>query len=637
MSEQKFEVLSGRDQILRRPQMWIGSMDPIVRSMFVINEDKIEQQDISFIPSFRKICDEILDNSIDALIENCNSTGSIKVEIDDEKVCIEDDGPGIPVVKKKLSDAEIKSLPKAEADLILDSYIPEIAWTRLFSGSNFQDSSSKTTIGSHGVGSKATAIFSKKFIGKTDDGKHHCTVKAVDNLDKSTCKVDKTSGKTGTSVEFWPDLERFKLSKIDQVYKDLMYQRLYCLAITFPNIKFSFNKKRITTNDKKFLNMFHENIEYATFDNGFIGVYPNSNDDFRFFTYVNGLNFSRGGKHIDWIANQIVNPLRDKLEKKYKTIKPADIRNKLTLVVFMRDFANLKFDSQTKETLTNSDSEISQFLIGKIDFEKLAKNILKNNSIIDPIIETFKIKEELKARQELKQVKKIKVKSDKYFPGIGEKNMLMIVEGISACGGLMKCLGRNGKYFYALKGLALNAYDSTIQKIAANQEIKEVMNILNLDLTKKNNEEQIIEFDKIVIAVDADVDGINICSMLLGWWYRLCPNLYKQHKIYRLNTPVVIVEDQKENIKEWFFNLNDFKKWESTNKDNKLKIVYLKGLGSLSTSQLDFIIQKQGFESLLEEYILDNESDEYFKNWLGPDAEPRKKYMKEYEFDINSI
>lgn len=132
-------------------------------------------------------------------------------------------------------------------------------------------------------------------------------------------------------------------------------------------------------------------------------------------------------------------------------------------------------------------------------------------------------------------------------------------------------------------------------------------------------------------------DGSNICSMLLGWWYKLCPSLYNKHKIYRLNTPIVIIKDSKDNIKKWFFNLNDFKKWESTNTDQKLKIIYLKGLGSLETKDLDFIIQQQGFDSLLEEYTLDDASDEYFKNWLGPDAEPRKKYMKEYDFDINTI
>lgn len=637
MSESKFEVLTGRLQILQRPTMWIGAVNKTTQKMFILTDDKVEHREIEYVPGFKKICDEILDNSLDALIAHSNASGSIKVKIDEEKVSIEDDGPGIPVVKKKLSEIEEKNLPAEEARQIKNSYLPQLAWTRLFSGSNFQDSENKTTIGAHGVGSTATAIFSTKFIGKTDDGKKSCVVKSLDNMEKVSCKVGDTSGKSGTVVEFWPDLKRFGLEKIDQVYFDLMYQRLLCLAITFPKIKFSFNGKKIDNNEKKFLKLFSENVVSASFDKGFIGIYPNDSDEFNFFTYVNGMHMSRGGSHVDYMSWQIVSPIRDKLVKKYKTIKPADIRNRLSIVVFMRDFPNPKFDSQTKETLTNAQSEISSYLNNKIDFEKLAKDIMKNNAVMTPIIDMFKIKEELKARQELKQAKKVKVKSDKYFPGIGEKKYLFLVEGLSAGGGLMKCLGRDGKYFYCLRGLALNAYDSSIQKIAANQEIKEVMNILNLDLTKKDDESQVIEFDKIVIATDADVDGINIASMLMGWWYKLCPSLYKQHKIYRLNTPIVIIEDAKENIKKWFFNLDDFKKWEATNNDKKLKIVYLKGLGSLSTSQLDYIIKQQGFESLLEEYTLDDMSDEYFKNWLGPDAEPRKKYMKEYSFDINSI
>ena len=637
MSENKFEVLTGRLQILQRPTMWIGAVNKTTQKMFILTDDKVEHREIEYVPGFKKICDEILDNSLDALIAHSNASGSIKVKIDEEKVSIEDDGPGIPVVKKKLSEIEEKNLPAEEARQIKNSYLPQLAWTRLFSGSNFQDGENKTTIGAHGVGSTATAIFSTKFIGKTDDGKKSCVVKSLDNMEKVSCKVGDTSGKSGTVVEFWPDLKRFGLDKIDQVYFDLMYQRLLCLAITFPKIKFSFNGKKIDNNEKKFLKLFSENVVSASFDKGFIGIYPNDSDEFNFFTYVNGMHMSRGGSHVDYMSWQIVSPIRDKLVKKYKTIKPADIRNRLSIVVFMRDFPNPKFDSQTKETLTNAQSEISSYLNNKIDFEKLAKDILKNNAVMTPIIDMFKIKEELKARQELKQAKKVKVKSDKYFPGIGEKKYLFLVEGLSAGGGLMKCLGRDGKYFYCLRGLALNAYDSSIQKIAANQEIKEVMNILNLDLTKKDDESQVIEFDKIVIATDADVDGINIASMLMGWWYKLCPSLYKQHKIYRLNTPIVIIEDAKENIKKWFFNLDDFKKWEATNNDKKLKIVYLKGLGSLSTSQLDYIIKQQGFESLLEEYTLDDMSDEYFKNWLGPDAEPRKKYMKEYSFDINSI
>jgi DNA gyrase/topoisomerase IV subunit B len=383
--------------------------------------------------------------------------------------------------------------------------------------------------------------------------------------------------------------------------------------------------------------MFSEHIEFQIFDKGFVGIFPNEHDEFNFFSYVNGLYLSRGGSHIDYIINNIVNPIREKLVKKFKNIKPADIKNKFSTVIFLRDFANPKFDSQTKETLTNAPSDISKYISDKIDFEKFAKQILKNENIINPIVETFKIKEELKARSELKQVKKTKIKSDKYFPGVGNKKYLFLVEGLSAAGGLMKCLGRDGKYYYALRGLALNAYDSTIQKIAANQEIKEVFNILNLDLSKHNTESLEIDFEKIVIACDADVDGINISSMLFGWWYKLCPELYNQHKIYRLNTPVVILKDNKDNVKKWFFTFNEFKQWEESNKDSKLKVIYLKGLGSLETKDLDYIISKDGFNSLLEEYVLDDESKEYFENWLGADAIPRKKYMKEFELDINRI
>ena len=635
MSDTKFEVLTGRLQILKRPTMWIGAIDPTQQEMFIVNEDKVEHKSVEFIPAFRKILDEILDNSLDALIVHRNASGSIKVKIDDDSVYIEDDGPGIPVVKKQLTDAELKNLPKEEADKIKSSYIPEIAWTRLFSGTNFQDSENKTTIGSHGIGSKATAIFSTKFIGKTDDGKHSCTVKAVNNLEKSTCKVDKTSGRTGTSVEFWPDLQRFKLSKIEQVYSDLMYQRLLCLAITFPKIKFSFNGKRININDKKFLKLFSENIEFVTFDRGFIGVFPNESDDFNFFTYVNGMHMSRGGEHVNYVAWQLVNPIREKLARKYKSIKPADIKNKFTLVMFLRDFTNPKFDSQTKETLTNSTGEVSSYFGSSVDFERFAKQILKNDAIINPIVDMFKLKEELKARQELKKVKKIRVKSDKYMSPIGEQKYLFLCEGQSAQSSLCSCIGRDGCGYYCCRGLPINCLDNSIQRIAANQEFKDVMNILDLDITKDAKDKN-ISFDKIVIAVDQDLDGIHLCSMLIGWFRKFAPNLFNEGRICKLQTPLVIVKDSKDTIKEYFFELDAFKKWEEANPNSKYKIFYQKGLGSIERSDMNWLMsQHGGMEQFLYQF---NEDKDGFKNvdlWLTGDAEPRKEKLRKYSIDIN--
>ncbi len=629
----KFEVLTGRLQILKKPTMWIGAVDPAEKEMFIISDEKAEYKTVSYTPAVRKLFDEILDNSLDALIEHKNSSGTIKVKIDEEKISIEDDGPGIPVVKKKLSESEEKNLPKEEAEKLKNSYIPYVAWTRLFSGTNFQETSGKITIGSHGVGAKAAVIFSTKFVGTTDDGKKKCVVTATNNLENSTCQVKQSSGKSGTTVEFWPDLKRFKLEKIEKVYQDLAYQRLLCLAMTFPNIKFIFNGKKILVNDKKFLKLFSENIEFVTFDKGFIGIFPNQYDDFKFLTYVDGMHMARGGNHIEYIINSIVNPIRDKLVKKYKTIKPADIRNKLTLVCFMREFPNPKFDSQTKDTLTNATSEITSYLQGSIDFEKFAKDILKNEAIINPIIETFKIKEELKARQELKKVKKIKVKSDKYMCSIGAKKYFLICEGLSARGGLSAALGRNGYSFFAARGVPLNGYSASIQAISANEELKDISNILELDLFGKGD--KTISFDKIVLANDADMDGIFIANQYIGWFVRFAPNLFKERKIARLITPLVILKDSKDKIVEYFYSLNKFNEYEKTHDISKYKIDYKKGLGSWPKDEFIELFEKFGFEYFIQDLLLDDEGKIYVDNWLSNEkAEKRKEYLRNYTINI---
>lgn len=629
----KFEVLTGRLQILKKPTMWIGAVDLAEKEMFIISDEKAEYKTVSYTPAVRKLFDEILDNSLDALIEHKNSSGTIKVKIDEEKISIEDDGPGIPVVKKKLSESEEKNLPKEEAEKLKNSYIPYVAWTRLFSGTNFQETSGKITIGSHGVGAKAAVIFSTKFVGTTDDGKKKCVVTATNNLENSTCQVKQSSGKSGTTVEFWPDLKRFKLEKIEKVYQDLAYQRLLCLAMTFPNIKFIFNGKKILVNDKKFLKLFSENIEFVTFDKGFIGIFPNQYDDFKFLTYVDGMHMARGGNHIEYIINSIVNPIRDKLVKKYKTIKPADIRNKLTLVCFMREFPNPKFDSQTKDTLTNATSEITSYLQGSIDFEKFAKDILKNEAIINPIIETFKIKEELKARQELKKVKKIKVKSDKYMCSIGAKKYFLICEGLSARGGLSAALGRNGYSFFAARGVPLNGYSASIQAISANEELKDISNILELDLFGKGD--KTISFDKIVLANDADMDGIFIANQYIGWFVRFAPNLFKERKIARLITPLVILKDSKDKIVEYFYSLNKFNEYEKTHDISKYKIDYKKGLGSWPKDEFIELFEKFGFEYFIQDLLLDDEGKIYVDNWLSNEkAEKRKEYLRNYTINI---
>jgi DNA topoisomerase-2 len=316
-------------------------------------------------------------------------------------------------------------------------------------------------------------------------------------------------------------------------------------------------------------------------------------------------------------------------------LKPADVRNRLTAVIFLRDFPNTKFDSQTKETLTNSISDVSKYVGNSIDFERFAKQILKNEAIINPIVDMFKLKEELKSRQELKQSKKAKVRSDKYMSPIGAKKYLFLCEGQSATSSLCSCIGRNGCGYYSLRGLPINTLDNSMQRIAANQEFKDVMNILELDVTKDQEHCQ-IAFDKIIIATDQDLDGIHLSSMLIGWFKRFAPNLFNEGKICKLQTPLILIKDNKENIKEYFFDLDSFKKWEKANPNSRLNIIYQKGLGSIERADINWLIEKNnGIEQFLYEF---HQDDDAFKNidlWLTGDSEPRKEKLRKYTLDIN--
>lgn len=624
-TNREFKVLDDRTHVLERPGMYIGGVRSVNQDQWIVDSEtgKFKYKTLQVTPGLLKIINEIIDNSIDVAIDTgFKAATKIQVKIDSKSVTVADNGIGIPV--KKLDDGTNDHRT-----------LPEIAWTTLRSGTSFGDDREK--IGTNGLGSCATNIFSKVFVGTSDDGKKQQTITCTDNMSViKPSKVKPSSGKAGVEVYFEPDLERFGMTEIDKTHQDLVYQRLFNLAISFPKIKFSFNGKQISISEKKFASMFSDNAMLESSDNTTICVFPNEYDEFKFYAQLNGLNTFLGGSHVDYIANEITSRIRDKLVKKYKSLRPGDIKNKMGLAVVMTGFKNPDFNSQSKEELKNAWSDISKHIDGKIDFDVFAKKLLKNDAFIDPIIETFKIKEELKARQELKKAKKVKVKSDKYFPGIGEKKYLFLVEGLSAGSGLMTCLGREGKYYYCLRGLALNAASASLQKIAANQEIKDVMSILNISLANDYVADN-CEFEKIVIATDSDLDGINISSMLFGWWKRLAPDLYAKHKIYKLNTPIVVLQDSNERVQKWFYTLDEFKNWEKANTSSKLKVVYLKGLGSLDTATLDTIIKHDTFDGMLDEFYLDEESDKIMDEWLGDDAEPRKKYLKEYTFDVNMI
>jgi DNA gyrase/topoisomerase IV subunit B len=617
-----FKVLSDREHVLARPTMYISGVDRTTQEQWILDNttNKFKFTSVNVVPGLLKIINEIIDNSIDVAIDtNFKFANKIHVSVDDKSVTVIDNGIGIPVKTQKNSDD-----PRT---------LTEIAWTTLRSGTSFDDNRKK--IGTNGLGGASAVIFSTKFIGTSDDGKKRQTITCTNNMENICAgKIKPSTGKSGVEVYIEPDLKRFGINMIDDTHKTLIYQRLIDLAISFPKIRFYFNDKLISLSTKKFANMFSDDSILMSTENTTICIFPNEHDDFRFYAQLNGLNTFKGGTHVDYVINEIANRLRDKLIRKYKTIRPGDIRNKLGLAIIFTDFNNPKFNSQSKESISNSISDISKHIDGKIDFDKFSKLIFKSDAIINPIIDMFKLKEELKARQELKRVKKVKVRSDKYMKPIGAQKYLALCEGASAMSGISSCLGRDGIGYYAMRGVPLNAYASSTQKIAANTELKDIINILGLDISK-SDEAKNIDFDKILITTDADADGAHITAMLIGWFKKFAMNLFNEGKICKLITPNIILEDTKGKIVKYFMTLTEFKKWEANNQHNKYKIVYLKGLGSWSREQLIGLIETEGLDKFILEYHLDKEGEVYIDDWLGDDAEKRKKYLREYTFDIN--
>lgn len=613
----KIKQLSDREHILNRPNMYIGAITSTKFTDFILEDNKIQYKEVEYNPGLIKIINEIIDNSVDVAIKtNFKYANQIEVNIDDEKVTVKDNGTGIPVTKNSEG-----------------IYLPRLCWNHARAGSNFDDTN-RTQIGMNGIGSYATACFSKKFIGHTDDGKNAYKITITDNASKYTERLLKSHSQ-GTIVTFYPDLERFKLTKIDEIHKNIIKQRLINLSISFPEITFKFNKKKINTKKfKDYVKLFSDNFEIYESENIKFAILPNNTDNFLQFSYVNGLKITDGGVHIDVITNNIVNILRDKLSKKYKTIKPGDIKNKLLVIVFIRNFPNPKFNSQTKEKLTNSIKEFNAFT-GPIDYSKIALKILKNTDMINNITELYKIKEELAKRKLLKKAdKKVKPKSEKFMPPIGNWDRLFICEGDSALGSISKLLGRKNQGFFSMFGVPPNAYSASINDILKSKKLDDLKNIIGLKYSELSQD---INFKEIIITADYDLPGHFITGQLLGLFYRFGKHLFEEKRIKRLRTPLVVVMDKDENILKWFYTFDEYREFEQTNKQKNLKYYYTKGLGSISSEMMETFLKHDGLENMLETYELDENSENIIESWLGKDAQKRRDLLEHVSFDIMTI
>lgn len=453
----KIKQLSERDHMLLRPGQYIGATTLTKVPAFIFNEDtnKFEFTQISYVPALLKIISEIIDNALDEAVRtDFKYANKINIEISDTSVKVVDNGRGIPLAVDP--DSGVSQLELA------------LAYPR--AGTNFNDDE-RNSIGMNGIGSYATNVMSTKFKAVSITGKEKGVLTCSNNLDKRKCTINSyISDKIGTTVEFEPDMSRFEVDKIDDTHKNLVYQRILFLSISYPEITFKFNGKIIRfRNAKNFLSSFNENFAQINTEKYLIGIVPNSSDDFNSKSVVNGADCINGGNHIDYIHSELIGRIKTKLEKKYPNIKPGDIKNKLTYVVTIRDFKSPLFDSQTKEKFTSNISDIKSFF-GDIDWDKLVNQIIKTPEIIDPIIETFKIREELKSRQALNKLNKGVTKNfkcEKFLPATKNQKFMFICEGL--------CIDQNQEVFTGKGNIPLKDIEIGDAVLTHNQNIKQVI------------------------------------------------------------------------------------------------------------------------------------------------------------------
>ena len=610
----KMKTLTSVEHILVRPNLWIGSVSPSEKETWVLNEDDtISFKKISYTEGLLKICNEVIDNSVDVGIKtNWEKSTKIDITITKDTFTCEDNGTGIPVEKNENGE-----------------WIPVIATCVPMSGTNFEED--RNSIGANGVGIKAANIFSKKFECVTCDGKGKLKIVCTDNLSTKKVSELKPTAKTGTTISFSPDFDRFGVKEFRTELMTMIKTRLKFLSWFYPKCQFTFNGQKIGIKAKDISSMFPQPAVVLNEPNVYICIYP-SEEPYN-LTYVNGLYMRRGGTQIDYILNKVITDIREKVSKKYKAIKPADIKNRLGIVCFFKGFPNCEFDSQTKETLTNSVGDItSYFQREQVDLDKFTAKILKQKEIIDNITEMFRLKEELAEKKELAKLSKVKkeIDSEKYYPPIGKtaKKYLMITEGFSAFSGMSPILGRKEIGYYMLKGKILNVLGEKPSTFMANQEINDLVNILGIDIA---NPDTPMTYDKVVILTDADADGNAIAGLVLTLFNRIAPNIIKQGRVCRLETPLLI-GSKGEKIEEYYFTLPDKSKMKKN-----LEYFYLKGLGSWTKNRFNQILEYEGgLEKLMVSYTLDDKTDESINKWFGKESDGRKDALRGKEFHIDN-
>ncbi|KAF9068525.1 DNA topoisomerase [Rhodocollybia butyracea] len=638
-----YQKLTQLEHILKRPDSYIGSVETITQMMWTYDENakRMVYRDVQYVPGFFKIVDEILVNAADNKINDPNmDTLKVNIDIEEGTISVYNNGKGIPI--------EIHSREKI--------YIPEMVFGHLLSGSNYDDDEKKLTGGRNGYGAKLANIYSHEFSVETADKSTSQKYKQTWTENMSKCgkaKITKNArGEEFTRVTFRPDLKRFGMDSIDEDTAGLLRKRVYDMAGTVKNVKVFLNDERLKVkNFKSYVELYLNSAaaEAANNSGGAAQLKPTiiyeqisprwevafavSDGNFMHVSFANSISTTKGGTHVNLIADQIAKNLIAAIGKKNKaaTVKAGQIKNHMWIFINSL-IENPTFDSQTKETLTLPASKFGTKPVLTEDFMKK----VQKSPIVDNILNWAKFK----ADQQIKKTDGSKRSRLTGLPKLSDANnagtknakdcTLILTEGDSAkalaIAGL-GVVGRNNFGVFPLRGKLLNVREARHDQIMKNEEIQNIKKIMGLQHNKDYSNISSLRYGRLMIMTDQDHDGSHIKGLLINFLDHFYPSLLKiPDFLVEFVTPIIRVTKGKQ--RKDFFTIPEFEQWaQDTVGAEKWDAKYFKGLGTSTDADargyfsdmakhvIPFAPTQEGDRDLIELAFSKKKADDR-KEWL---------------------
>ena len=643
--EQEYQMKGELEHIKDIPDTFIGSIEKVEALMWVADgPDKIVQRNITYIPGFYNLCNEGFVNSSDhakrmeAKIKqnagaNHGTNLSENLKVTDIEITI--DGNGKITMMNNGNGIDVAEHPTHKI------WIPEMIFGRLRTSTNYNKDEKKITGGKNGFGIKLVSIFAKSFVLETID--HTRGLKYVQEFSENLSiigkpSITKSKLKPYTKISFIPDYKRFEIIGIDHDMMSLLRKRVYDIAaLTDKSIKVKFNNEVVPVkNFKQYIDMYIGTEATRVYEEGGerweFAVALHS--EFAHVSFVNGINTIKGGKHVEYILNQITRGVSDYIEKKKKVkVTPNSIKDQL--ILFIRcDIENPAFDSQTKEFMNTPSSKFgSKCDVSEKFIEKVAKM-----GVMDAACALMEIKDTKAAKKtdgsKTKNVRGIPKLTDANWAGTEKSDLctLLVVEGDSAKAGAlsgMQSKDRDTYGLYPLKGKVFNVRGELAKRVAENKEISDLKKALGLELNKvyksADDVKKCLRYSKIVFLTDQDSDGSHIKGLCVNLFQSEWPSLLEVPGfIGFMNTP--ILKAKKGSTEILFYNDGEYEEWKKLNDVKSWHVKYYKGLGTSTGKEfreyfdnkkfVDFIHTGKDSDDSIDMVFNKKRADDR-KEWLG--------------------